>query len=154
MRSDMQDPKDDFTRFVITRRIELHFWKNCAIIGFGILAASYISGGAISFANIFSYAALVVAVWLFNFIIRPVLVVFTLPFIVLTFGVGMLFINALVIWIAAGLIPGIKFTSYFWALLAAFITDAVFWLVAMFESERTLRKNKKRRNGDDEAIDI
>jgi putative membrane protein len=51
-----------------------------------------------------------------NAVVRPLMVVLTLPFTVLTFGLFLLVINALMLWLMAGLVPGIRIES-FWAAL-------------------------------------
>jgi putative membrane protein len=51
-----------------------------------------------------------------NALVRPLMVVLTLPFTVLTFGLFLLVINALMLWLVAGLVPGIRIES-FWAAL-------------------------------------
>jgi len=135
--------EEDFSKFKITRRLNLGFWKRCALIATGLFIANYTSFDAISFGNLGSYIALVVLIWVFNFILRPFFVLFALPFLVLTFGAGMVFINALVIRIAAGLIPGIQFSTYWWALWAAFLVEFVSWIVVYVESEKLTRKEKK-----------
>jgi putative membrane protein len=51
-----------------------------------------------------------------NAVVRPLMVVLTLPFTILTFGLFLLVINALMLWLVAGLVPGIRIES-FWAAL-------------------------------------
>ncbi len=35
-----------FSKVTLTKRVELKFWKNCAMIAFGILLASYTYGAS------------------------------------------------------------------------------------------------------------
>jgi putative membrane protein len=51
-----------------------------------------------------------------NAVVRPLMVVLTLPFTILTFGLFLLVINALMLWLVAGLVSGIRIES-FWAAL-------------------------------------
>ena len=61
------------------------------------------------------------------------------PFIIFTMGVGILFINALIIYVAASLIPeGIEVASYWAALWASFLVSVFWWSVEMFRSERII----------------
>lgn len=116
--NDGSGPSGDFR---ITRHIELNFWRTCLLNAAGLLLA-WLTSDAIEFNNIFSFAFLVVMIWFLNWIIKPVLVVFTLPFIIFTMGIGMLFINAVIIYFAARLVPGegIIVGSYWAALWASF----------------------------------
>ena len=63
--------------------------------------------------------AIIVAVVLslLNFIVRPILVILTLPVTILTFGLFLLIINAIIILLADNLIDGFAVDSIWWALL-------------------------------------
>ena len=146
-----------------TIRIELNFWRNCLLNAAGLIFAWVsLPAGQIEFNNAFSFAALVVAIWFMNWIIRPILVLFTLPFIIFTMGIGMLFINALIIYWAARLIPGdgILVSSYWAALWASFLVSVLSWGLALARSERigvrTFAQAKKDKNDsdNDDVIDI
>ena len=91
------------------------------------------------------------------------LVVFALPFIVLTMGVGMLFINAIIIYLAAKLIPeGITVSSYWAALWASFWVSFLWWALEMFRAERIatfkfrgrVSREEDQQKKDDDVIDI
>ena len=68
----------------------------------------------------------------------------------------MLFINALIIYWAARLIPGdgILVSSYWAALWASFLVSVLSWGVAMMRSERTIRRALKKNSGDGDVIDV
>jgi putative membrane protein len=63
--------------------------------------------------------ALIVAVVLslLNIIVKPVLIILTLPVTILTFGLFLLIINALIILLADQLITGFFVENIWWALL-------------------------------------
>lgn len=63
--------------------------------------------------------AIIVAVVLslLNFIVRPILVILTLPVTILTFGLFLLIINAIIILLADNLIEGFVVDTIWWALL-------------------------------------
>lgn len=63
--------------------------------------------------------ALVLAV--LNAIVRPILIILTLPVTILTLGLFLFVINAIIILIADKFIDGIKIDSFLWALLFSFI---------------------------------
>lgn len=136
----------------ITRRIELYFWRTCGLNAIGLIFAWLVLKPEIQFGNPLSFVFLVFMIWLLNWLIKPILVIWTLPFIVFTMGVGMLFINAFVIYIAAQISSGVEIGSYWNALLASFFVSALSWGVAMLESEKIMRKMKRdvesQKNGD------
>ncbi len=74
----------------------------------------------------------VVLLSFFNAVIRPVLVLFTLPFIVLTMGLGLVVINALLFLLVGELVPGFEvsgFGSAFWAAVIVGLTNFFMTLV-------------------------
>jgi putative membrane protein len=68
-------------------------------------------------------AALVLSV--VNAIIRPIVILFTLPAVILTLGIILLFINAFMLWITDKLVPPFE-VSGFWTYIGSVI---IIWLV-------------------------
>lgn len=68
-----------------------------------------------------------------NTIVRPVLVLLTLPATLLTLGLFILVINALLFWLVASVVDGFRVTGFwtaFWGALAfSVISTVVSWLV-------------------------
>jgi putative membrane protein len=54
-----------------------------------------------------------------NAVVRPLMVLLTLPFTVLTFGLFLLVVNALMLWLVAALVPGIRIEGFVPALLGS-----------------------------------
>jgi len=54
---------------------------------------------------------------LLNFLVKPILVILTLPVTLITFGLFLLIINAIIILLADGLIAGFSVDGIWWALL-------------------------------------
>ena len=54
---------------------------------------------------------------LLNIFVKPVLILFTLPVTVVTFGLFLLVINAIIILMCDGLVDGFRVDSFWWALL-------------------------------------
>ena len=71
--------------------------------------------------------ALVVALLLglANAVIRPVLILLTLPLNILTLGLFTLVINALLIMLAATIVPGFAVRGFWWALLFGIVLAIV-----------------------------
>jgi putative membrane protein len=70
-------------------------------------------------------AALVLG--LVNALIRPILVVLTLPITVVTLGLFLIVINALMLWLASSVIPGFDISNFMVAIFGALIL----WVVSM-----------------------
>lgn len=58
---------------------------------------------------------------LLNFIVRPILVILTLPVTIVTLGLFLLVINAMIILLANWLVDGFEVDGFFWALLFSFL---------------------------------
>ncbi len=80
-------------------------------------------------------AALVVAVvvGILNAIVRPLLILLTLPITLLTFGLFAFVINALLILLASALVPGFSVSGFSWALLFSIVLSLVNWFLSFLE---------------------
>ncbi|MEH6682416.1 MAG: phage holin family protein [Sediminicola sp.] len=54
---------------------------------------------------------------LLNFIVKPILVILTLPITIVTLGLFLLIVNAIIILLADNLIPGFDVSNIWWALI-------------------------------------
>jgi len=107
---------------------------NWIISALAIIAAAYVLPGV--HVNGF-LTALVLAVVLgaINLILRPILVILTLPISIVTLGLFVLVINALLIMLAAYIVPGFSVASFWWALLFGIVLAVVNWILQMFETK-------------------
>jgi putative membrane protein len=64
-----------------------------------------------------------------NAVVRPVLVVLTLPLTVVTLGLFLLVLNALCFWLASRLVPGFEVQSFAAAFLGALTVSVVSWVL-------------------------
>jgi putative membrane protein len=76
--------------------------------------------------------ALIIAVvlGLINAIIRPVLILFTLPVTILTLGVFILVVNALCFWLCSSLLKGFEVSGFWSAFFGSILYSIVSWLLA------------------------
>ncbi len=68
-------------------------------------------------------AVVVVVLSLFNTVLKPLLVLFTLPFIIFSLGIGVWIINALLFYFAGHLVKGFHVDGFGSALLGALIVS-------------------------------
>jgi putative membrane protein len=90
-----------------------------------------------------------------NVLVKPVLILLTLPLTILTLGFFLLIINALVFQWAGALVAGFQVDSFGSALLAALIVSIVSWLL----NASVVRKGGRRvivvrRDTDRKTIDL
>ena len=95
------------------------------ISGLAVLLAAYILPGV--HVEHYGYALLVALVLaVVNFIVKPVLVLFTIPITVLTLGLFLLVINALMILLVDYFItPGFLVDGFWWALAFSLILSVL-----------------------------
>ena len=70
------------------------------------------------------------ALGLVNTIIRPVLVLLTLPVTVLTLGLFVFVINGLLFWAVGSLVPGFHVAGFWSAVLGAIVFSLLSWLLS------------------------
>ena len=82
-------------------------------------------------------AALVLAVVLgaINAFIKPVIIILTLPINILTLGLFTFVINALLIMLAAMIVPGFGVASFWWAVLFSIVLSVVSWGFYKFDGD-------------------
>jgi putative membrane protein len=105
------------------------FWLACGWASnlLAIWVASLIFDG-VSYDGKFWVLAVAALVFVFaNAIIRPIVIILTLPAVILTLGILLLFINAFMLWITDKIIPPFE-VSGFWTYLGAAV---IIWLVNM-----------------------
>ncbi|KAA2245052.1 phage holin family protein [Chitinophaga agrisoli] len=67
--------------------------------------------------------ALVLAV--LNLLVKPILIILTLPATILTLGLFLLVINAIIILLAANLVKGFRVDGFFWALIFSIVMTVI-----------------------------
>jgi len=89
-----------------------------------LLFVAYVYGGV----QVQSFSSALIAalvIGLFNAVLRPVLVILTLPVTVVTVGLFLFVINALMFWAAAGVLDGFHVNGFMAALLGSLIYSAL-----------------------------
>lgn len=78
-----------------------------------------------------------------NFAIRPLVILLTLPFVILTLGVGLLVVNALMLWLTSRIVSGFH-VGGFWATVGGAL---IVWLVNLALRPWARRAGEGRRRG-------
>ncbi len=76
---------------------------------------------------------------LLNALLKPVLIILTIPVTILSFGLFLLVINAFIIQLAGYLIKDFVVESFWWALLFSIILSLVTWLLELPVKSRQRR---------------
>ena len=105
------------------------------ILTVSIIIASYLLEG-IRISSFFSAFFAAAALGILNALFRPILLILTLPINVLTLGLFTFIINALMLKMASGIIPGFEVQGFWTAVIGSLIISVISWLLNSFISDR------------------
>ncbi|WP_018477799.1 phage holin family protein [Pontibacter roseus] len=94
------------------------------LTGVAALAAAYLLPG-VQIDGFVSALILAIVLALLNAIVRPILVLLTIPVTVLTLGLFLLVINAVIILLADSLIAGFDVDGFLWALIFSLVLSII-----------------------------
>lgn len=109
------------------------FFLRWFVTAVAVFVAAWIVPG-IDYTSFTALAFASLLLGIVNALVRPVLLILCLPLILVTMGLFILVLNALLLWFVAGLLPGSTFTvsgfgSAFWGGL---VISLVSWLLSAF----------------------
>jgi putative membrane protein len=102
-----------------------------------IAVALWVTAHILPGVEVNSWTALGVAAVVLGFVnavIRPVLVILTLPVTVLTLGLFYFVVNGFTFFLVAKVVPGFSVGSFWWAMLGALIVSLLSWFIGGFSS--------------------
>ncbi len=103
--------------------------------GVAVLVAAYLVPG-ITYSGSWFYLLLVgLVIGLINLIVKPIVVFFSFPVIVVTLGLFYLVINGLMLYLAASLLEGLDVQGCGAAVLGGLVIAVFNWLVRAFTSD-------------------
>jgi len=101
------------------------------VLTVAILAASYLIEG-IRVAGFFSAFFAAAVLGILNAFLRPILILLTLPITIITFGLFTFIINALLLLMVSGVIPGVEVRGFWTAVIGSLVISIVSWLLNVF----------------------
>nr|WP_096664829.1 phage holin family protein [Polaromonas sp. AET17H-212] len=107
------------------------FLLHWAITALSLWLASRVFRG-ISFDDTSSLVISALLLGFANAIVKPLLIVLTLPLTLLTFGLFLLVINALMILLVSALVRGFKVSGFWTAFFASIFIAVLSWVIGAF----------------------
>lgn len=104
-----------------------------SVVAFGL---SYLLDG-IKFDSFWSAIVVAIVLAVLNAIIKPILILLTLPITLFTFGLFLFVINALMILLAEKLVDGFSVDGFWWALLFSLLLSLLTSLLYKEKKEKT-----------------
>lgn len=121
----------------------MRFILQLIISTLAVLISSYLLPGVRIDDNSFITALVVAAVLAFlNTVVKPVMIVLTIPVTIFSFGLFLLVINAFMILLTERLVDGFHVDGFWWALLFSFILSII----------TSLLESIKKRDEEEENI--
>ncbi len=106
-----------------------------SILTVAVLAAAYLVEG-IHADDFFSALVTAAVLGILNALLHPVLIILTLPITVLSMGLFLVVINALLLMMASGVVGSFHVTGFGAALLGSLVISIVGWLLTFFVSDK------------------
>lgn len=123
------------------------------ILALGVTLAAQIVPG-ISYDHVRTLVVVVLLLSFLNAVLKPLLVLFTLPFILITLGLGVLLINACLFMLVGRVVQGFVVTSFWSALGAAVIVSLTNLILSRFVMAGGSGGRPRRPKGDRDVIDV
>jgi putative membrane protein len=95
---------------------------NLLFSALAVLITAYLLPG-VQVSNFFSALIVAIVLGLLNITLKPLLIILTIPVTILTLGLFLLVINAVIILIVDGLISGFNVNGFLWALIFSLIVS-------------------------------
>lgn len=89
---------------------------NILLSAVAVMILSYLLPG-VHVANFVAALLVAVVLGILNLIVKPILIILTLPVTIVTLGLFLLVINAFIIFFADGLIDGFSVDGFWWAVI-------------------------------------
>jgi putative membrane protein len=104
------------------------------ISAFAVILTSYLLKGVK--VDGFLTALIVAAVLaVLNNLLKPILIIFTIPITFFTFGLFLLVINAAMIMLTSNIVPGFKVDGFWWALGFSIILSIITGILQSFDKK-------------------
>lgn len=106
---------------------------NWILSAMAVFTAAYILPGV----HVQSFTAALVAalaIGIFNATLKPILILLTLPITILTLGFFTFAIQALLIMLAASIVPGFSVDGFFWALVLSLVLAIINFFLHSFNT--------------------
>ena len=102
----------------------MKFILHWLVYALAIAITAYILPG-VQVTGVITLLVLAIVLGAINAVVRPILILLTLPLTVFSLGLFIFVINALLIMLAAAIVPGFSVSGFWWALLFSIILGII-----------------------------
>ncbi len=121
----------------------MYFLLKIIVSSFAVVITSWLLAGV----NVENYTTAIIVAFvlaLLNTLLKPILIILTIPVTILSFGLFLLVINAFIIQLAGYFVSGFEVSNFWWALLFSIILSVITWLL-----EQPTRKQRHPHHTED-----
>lgn len=116
----------------------MNFLTKTLISGLAVFITAYLLPG-VSIDGYLSALIVAIVLSLLNTIVKPILIILTIPATIFSLGLFLFVINAIIIMLADDLIGGFEVQNFWWALLFSIILSLV---NSIFNQSKSSKKSK------------
>ncbi|OGK09936.1 hypothetical protein A2767_00980 [Candidatus Roizmanbacteria bacterium RIFCSPHIGHO2_01_FULL_35_10] len=98
---------------------------NLLVNGFGVFVAAYLLSAGVHIDSFLTAVIVSIGLGIVNVLIKPIVLIFTLPINIVTLGLFTFIINGLMILLVSSFIPGFTVDNFGWAMLFSVVLWAV-----------------------------
>ena len=113
----------------------MNFLIKILISALAVILCSYLLPG-VHIESFLSAIMVAIVLAVLNSILKPILVILTIPITVMTFGLFLLVINAIIIMIAGSFISGFIVDGFWWALIFSIILSFISYLLGIGNNDK------------------
>ena len=101
-----------------------------------ILLVAYLAPGVLSADSVMAAVAAAFVLGLANAVVKPLVVLLTLPVTMFTLGLFLLVVNGFMLWLVSVVVTGFHVHGVFGAIAGAVLLSLVGWVLSWFVPER------------------
>jgi putative membrane protein len=106
------------------------FLLKVLVTSFAVIISAYLLPG-VQVVDFITAIVVAFVLGLLNLLLKPLLIILTIPVTIMSFGLFLLVINAFIVQLAAFFVRGFNVDSFLWALLFSIILTLVTWLLEL-----------------------
>jgi putative membrane protein len=106
----------------------MRFLIKILLSSFSVIVASWLLRG-VEIEDYLTSLLVAFVLAILNMILKPILVFLTIPITILTFGLFLLIINAVIALVASDIVPGFHIAGFWWAVAFSIIVSILNYLI-------------------------
>ncbi|MBA3723958.1 MAG: phage holin family protein [Candidatus Levybacteria bacterium] len=109
-----------------------------------VIVAAYILPG-VHVESLVTALVVALVLGILNLLIRPLIILLTLPITLVTFGLFLVVINALMLLLTDAIVPGFTIDGFWWAVLYSILVTGINILLQRYKDDVASQEHRKLR---------